>query len=159
MNKPIQQRLQTIAKRLSGQQVSGLVGDYRVEAIGKGETLKIIVADIKLDFSDFGLVPREFGKSPYRAISGDVRNYYYSSNVQWQVGKSKGKEKDVILGFWQSREKLSRGMTQVQQAIVSSLLSLIDRTISGLYGTAFLGPRAAVSREYPEDTSKGVRSF
>lgn len=159
MDKLIQQRLQTIAKRLSGQQVSGLVGDYRVEAVGKGETLKIIVADIKLDLSDFGLVPRDFGRSPYRAVSGDVRNYYYSADIQWQVRNAKNRETDVILGFWRDREKLSRGMTQVQQAIVSSLLSLIDRTISGLYGTAFLGPRAAVSREYPEDSAVRVKEF
>lgn len=159
MDKVIQQRLQTVVKRLDGQQVSGLISDYRVQASSKGEILTIVVADIKFILSGFALVPRDSGHSPYRASTGDVRHYCYSADVEWKVGKSRGKEKDVILGFWQSREKLSRGMSQVQQAVVSSLLSLIDKALSGLYGTTFLGPRETVSREYPEDSVMRVKEF
>lgn len=162
MDKELQSRLRLIAKDLSGREVSGGVGvDVAVKASSKNGTLMAIVGEMTFRFSDFALVPKDFGEFPYRAFNErtQTRQYFYSADVEWQKDSTQDRRRDIVLGCWKSRKKLHTRMVPYQQAIAHSLLSLVDKVIAGKYGVEFLGPRVAVSREYPEDSTVRVKGF
>lgn len=138
-------------------------GGFAFEAECRGHALTFRHANMEVRASNLELIGVEEWKESeddglYPILRGGCRNFYYRADVEFRVGKARGRGR-IALGHWRHREGLlvpALGWGEDKETI-DSLLRLLDRTLAALYHTELLGPAKPAERDYPED--RGLRGW
>lgn len=156
----LEDRLASVAGKMSTVRFPGAGMDYGWDARAEGESLVFSLGGLTLRVSQFKLVDPKFRDGPYRAVDAEmgVRYYFYEADVDWRLGDEHGKGHCILANSLQ-REIVANRVGIGFASQVNRLLAELDKVLANRHEAELLGEREPTERSFGEDRMPKERIF